>query len=149
MEPNLKPLSLPSEDLPRLWFQNHTASWRHSNSNPRVSPHDSNSFHPAADQRWIPQITKVVKRLYPPTRPGLCNDPTTHQIIRDNNAIASIPTTKIQPRRLWRSVDSSQLVEICIYPYPLHRLYYVQIRPFSKEKEIASLILRTHITPHW
>jgi len=75
----------PFEDFQRLWLQSHTVSRRHSDSNPRVPPHDSNSFHPKANHDEISQIAKAVKRLYPLTRSRLYNGPITYQTVGDND----------------------------------------------------------------
>jgi len=96
------------------------------------------------------QIAKTIKRPYPPTQSGLCNNLTTYQTVGDNDGNPpahqsslrfnsdSYRDQEIQTNQL-RSIS----IRICSAAYVRYKHTF-----FSNEK-VAYLILRAHTTPHW
>jgi len=129
----------PSEVFTRLRLRSHTTSRRHSNSNPRVLPCGSNSLHPVADRDESRRSRKRVSAFNP---------------LLGQNSVTILQPIKQLGVTMDNSLEyQSQLPRFNPDGYrdqqTLHCLYLVQIRLLLQEKEVTSLILRAHITPHW
>ena len=73
------------EDILHPQFRGHTASQRHSDSNPRVSPRDSNSLRPATYWDRSRKSWRQLRTLISLLVKDSITTPPAHQVAWDNN----------------------------------------------------------------